>query len=401
MTKPSNPDRDKSITKQRKQKELLERGISMRKELQYFGRMLTRVYFAFCHLERMTQLALAKITIQWALASMAQHARRDDCESLFEAMIKWIHSGLIDESESKQRQLYARAMRLVDTLASDDPDLIDESMDSLTALNENSPLICIALRYSDLLLTFMDHASPERLKEVTMHAAHLAQLCTGLEVGAGVEKEQRDKILGAALNSCTNTMKEVLDLVTLGTLVVIDGKIVNPSDGALIDSHDNYHEDIEHMSADDDALEEDKVRSRDFLFNSDVQCPPELYPALLRKFNISVNQLDDPKVKEFLSDRIVQAHYAHIGAQLCQQLGVKVTDEQMWNIARLNLQPDEGVALTAQERIIANQLFFHALKDEMDGAQSDEEILEWAQNMVSCHIRGKTTIQKIGRWFTG
>jgi hypothetical protein len=268
----------------------------------------------------------------------------------------------------------------------------------------------------------MEHAPAECLVEMICGSIKIDMACQMAEIGmkdAGREFEQgMQQVAGAHQKAAAS----VSDRIEKGKLLVVNGTIIDQeADSAGEDEDDDEHdEELDELDDDDEEQEIDEeeeernqaygsrgeavvnpVRPKDFLFSSSGNANPHMFLALASKFGFTVGQLQDPKIQAFLADELLVATRAEIGAGLCKQLGIECTNEQICNVARCSLAPDEGVPLSAHERMIAQQLYFHALKDDGGGTRPDGEYLDFAQRMLSSHAGGITTLQRIGRWFSG
>ncbi|HUE72879.1 MAG TPA: hypothetical protein VMP01_18485 [Pirellulaceae bacterium] len=117
-------------------------------------------------------------------------------------------------------------------------------------------------------------------------------------------------------------------------------------------------------------------------------------------------QLKEPAVQDYIVLQWLVYQRATRFERLCIQLGIAATQDQIVNIAKSSLVSHDrfpkGIPLSPQERAIAVELNYHALRDfarKQGDSTSEADLRADALNMVKSGEQGVTVLHKVGKFF--
>jgi hypothetical protein len=131
---------------------------------------------------------------------------------------------------------------------------------------------------------------------------------------------------------------------------------------------------------------------------------PERFFEEAEELGIPLKRLkDDREIHDrVLRDCLIRVRKATAKA-VAAELGIPITDDQAYSIARNSLTPQviaEPAPLAADERAIAKELYFHAVKAAVarqGDSIKDRTARAKARRMVAAGERGLTTLHRISR----
>ena len=122
-----------------------------------------------------------------------------------------------------------------------------------------------------------------------------------------------------------------------------------------------------------------------------------------QQLGIPAESLQDAQVRQrVLHSRLVKLR-TETASKVAAGLGMPITEQQACSIAKNSLVPEvraEPTPLTAEERAIAAELYFHAVKAAVarhQGSITDKKARAEAERMVTVGERGLTNVQRIAR----
>jgi hypothetical protein len=179
-------------------------------------------------LDRNWQLDLAEAAIAQALSSLASHKRREESESDFFAIVDILYARCDDPTEklneAQQKEIEVAATAAHQHLISVVNEVLRESHQLLSAMNEKSPLFMCANALHQIRTVYLEYASSYDLHTLIPRCLALSSALDAHRLG--IESvEQVVKHIADVVDTCTTTGTRVLGQIDSGALVVKDGKI--------------------------------------------------------------------------------------------------------------------------------------------------------------------------------
>ena len=122
-----------------------------------------------------------------------------------------------------------------------------------------------------------------------------------------------------------------------------------------------------------------------------------------KRLGVSQESLEDEQTRQ----RVLHSRLLRIRTETAKAVaagvGIAITEEQARSIARNSLVPEvcaEPASLSVEERSIAEELYFHAIKAAVarhEGTITDKAARSGAKKMIAAGERGRTKVQRIGR----
>jgi hypothetical protein len=144
------------------------------------------------------------------------------------------------------------------------------------------------------------------------------------------------------------------------------------------------------------------------VFDLDGKITGEFIFYELERLGLPLSAMQNPSVQKVISDNWVVEQRADRIGLLCQQLWITTNDDQLRSIAKCSLVSHEmfpeGMRLSTEERLIATEVQYHALKSFSikKGYQMSEDSLRTdAANTVAFGEKGITVLHKIGKLIFG
>jgi hypothetical protein len=130
---------------------------------------------------------------------------------------------------------------------------------------------------------------------------------------------------------------------------------------------------------------------------------PDLFFAEAKELGIPLEKLKDEETHNRVFHGCLIKLRKATAQAVASQLGIPITDDQAASIARNSLTPevmDEPAPLATEERAIARQLYFHAIKAAVarQGISIKDRVARAeARRRVAAGERGLTSLQKFSR----
>lgn len=191
---------------------------------------LTQVLNEYFFYTRDFQLDLAEAAIIWAIASLASHERRAECESNLHALSDIMYVSTDDAgntlNESEKTQIVVAATAVWEYLTAAVGDILRESAQKIGTREE--VLQTTAESLHQIRVAFLEHSPPDLLRDLIAHCFIMCKASNVYELGmAGSETDVAEAIKNV-FDSSSQVIRSVVDSVESGDLVVQDGVIVKP-----------------------------------------------------------------------------------------------------------------------------------------------------------------------------
>lgn len=174
------------------------------------------------------QIDLAETAIIWALAALAQHERRSECETHFYTFVDAMYAQTDDAqrnfTESQREKMVAEACALERSLLPAINEILPSSLKKLGTYDAKSFFRITAESLRSVRKNYLDHAPRVALRDLTVRCVILAETLDAYSLGLGSEQ----KVVAEAqlaIDSCHGIISTVHDAVDAGKLLVINGKI--------------------------------------------------------------------------------------------------------------------------------------------------------------------------------
>ncbi len=193
---------------------------------------LNQVLKEYLLFERNGQLDLAEAAIVWAMASLAMHPRRSECESNLHAFSDIMYTSTDDaehtQSESERQLVVVSATAVLQHLVPGVGQILNESQKRLAAIDKEHLVRMTAEMLHRLRYSYLEHAPTHLLPTLIGRCLIMCRGLDGLELGMNVQAE-----LTESIQNVVRTVSDVIDAVMAsikcGELVVRDGAIVKPT----------------------------------------------------------------------------------------------------------------------------------------------------------------------------
>jgi hypothetical protein len=184
---------------------------------------LIQVLNEFSVYSREVQADLTDTAICWAVSSLAQHDRREECKSNFYAIVDMMYSSTYDAeknlSESERQQLRVSAIAVNQHLVPAVNQIIKESAEKLSVLPKNAPRRIGAELMGNVRAKFLDHASPTDLRDYVRQCTLVCTTANSVCKGIG-NPDRLSQALTGLIDSTKTLTDTVLEAIEGGSFVL-------------------------------------------------------------------------------------------------------------------------------------------------------------------------------------